>query len=73
MSTTAPRNKYVLRKNADGTFDSICLSCYRTAASSLTENGLLSLQAAHACDAVDLWHAQHVARAKMTAAAGMAV
>ena len=73
MSATAPRNKFVLRKNADATFDSICLTCYRTAASSLTENGLLSLQAAHACDPVDLWHAQHVTRARMTAAAGLAV
>jgi hypothetical protein len=64
MSAVATRVKYAHRKNHDGTFDSICLACYRTAGSSLIENGLFSLECSHACDPVDLWHAQNALRSK---------
>lgn len=70
MSAVASRVKYAHRKNHDGTFDSICLSCYRTAGSSLIENGLLSLESGHACDPVDLWHAQDALRTKSVSVAG---
>jgi hypothetical protein len=38
------------RRNDDGTFDSICLACFRTAASSPEESELNSLERGHVCD-----------------------
>lgn len=69
MSATI-RAKFAHRKNTDGTSDSICLTCYRTAGSSLIENGLLSHETQHICRPVDLWYAQHELRAKMVRAMG---
>ena len=64
-SVTTAKASYAHRKNTDNTFDSICLTCFRTAGSSLTENGLLSHEVHHTCRPADLWHAQHELRAKM--------
>jgi hypothetical protein len=72
-AVSAARAKYAHRKNTDGTFDSICLTCFRTAGSTLTENGLLSHETHHVCRPADLWHAQHELRAKMMRALGVAV
>lgn len=71
MSAT-PRVKFAHRKNIDGTFDSICLTCYRTAGSSLIENGLESHETHHICRPVDLWYVQHELRTKMVRAMGQA-
>ena len=38
------------RRNGDGTWDSICLRCYLTAARKLTEQELLAVEAGHECD-----------------------
>jgi hypothetical protein len=42
------------RHNEDGTWDSICLRCYRTAASARDASWLPLLQSAHICDPMDL-------------------
>ena len=42
------------RHNEDGTWDSICLRCYRTAAAALNPSWLPLLQNAHTCDPMDL-------------------
>jgi hypothetical protein len=42
------------RHNEDGTWDSICLRCFRTAASAWDVSWLLLLQSTHTCDPVDL-------------------
>ena len=38
------------RRNADGSFDSICRKCFRTAASSLSEPELEAGEKEHNCD-----------------------
>jgi hypothetical protein len=43
---------FLRRRNEDGTFDSICLLCFRTAASAPEELERSSLERRHACDAV---------------------
>ena len=72
-AATAARVKYAHRRNTDGTFDSICLTCFRTAGSSLIEKGLLSHEAHHACRPADLWHVQLELREKMMRAVGVVV
>ncbi len=42
------------RHNADGAWDSICLRCYRTAASARDASWLPLLQSTHICDLMDL-------------------
>jgi hypothetical protein len=42
------------RHNEDGTWDSICLRCYRTAASARDATWLQLLQSTHTCDPMDL-------------------
>ena len=42
------------RHNEDGTWDSICLRCYRTAASARDASWLPLLQSTHTCDPMDL-------------------
>jgi hypothetical protein len=41
---------YTHRKRADGTWDSICMTCYRTAAKSDTEPQLGETELMHKCD-----------------------
>ena len=43
------------RHNKDGTWDSICLRCFRTAASARDASGLPLLQSTHICDPMDLY------------------
>ena len=64
-AVTTARANYAHRKNTDNTFDSICLTCFRTAGSSLIESGLISHEVHHTCRPADLWHARHELRAKM--------
>lgn len=40
---------YAHRRNDDGTFDSICLRCYRTVATANTESDLVFSEAKHLC------------------------
>jgi hypothetical protein len=42
------------RHNGGGTWDSICLRCYRTAASARNASWLQLLQSTHTCDPMDL-------------------
>lgn len=42
---------YAHRKNQDGTFDSICLYCFRTIASAENESDLDASEKRHSCDA----------------------
>jgi hypothetical protein len=42
------------RHNGDGTWDSICLRCYRTAACAQDASWLPLLQSTHTCDPMDL-------------------
>ena len=42
------------RHNDDGTWESICLRCYRTAASARDASWLPLLQSTHTCDPMDL-------------------
>jgi hypothetical protein len=52
----ANRNLLAFRRrhNKDGTWDSICLRCYRTAASARDTSWLPLLQSTHTCDPMDL-------------------
>jgi hypothetical protein len=41
--------EFAHRQNADGTFDSICLSCYLTVSSALSESALVQRETKHSC------------------------
>jgi hypothetical protein len=41
---------YTHRKKADGTWDSICMTCYHTAATSSTEPELRETEVMHRCE-----------------------
>lgn len=43
------------RHNENGTWDSICLRCYRTAATAHNPAWLPMLQSSHVCDPIDLY------------------
>ena len=45
-------DEFAHRQNADGTFDSICLSCYLTVSSALSESELVHGEANHSCTKV---------------------
>jgi len=47
-------NEYTHRKNSDGSFDSICMSCDRTVGSTPTEEKLADLERAHVCSAASM-------------------
>jgi hypothetical protein len=40
---------YLHRANPDGTFDSICIRCFKTIASAVTESGLAGPEVDHVC------------------------
>ena len=46
--------KFVHRRNADGTYDSICTACIMTAASVEAESQLPQLELGHVCNPVNL-------------------
>jgi hypothetical protein len=50
MSPQPPKPRH--RSNNDGTFDSICLSCYQTIATSYIEENLARPEVEHACQAL---------------------
>jgi hypothetical protein len=41
---------FAYRRNSDGSYDSICLRCYATAASARKDESLSSSESAHVCD-----------------------
>jgi hypothetical protein len=45
-------DEFAHRQNADGSFDSICLSCYLTVSSAPSESGLTDGEANHSCTKV---------------------
>ena len=45
---------YAHRQNADGTFDSICLSCFLTIISANSESQLTEAETQHSCDPGDV-------------------
>ena len=49
---TVGNSEYEHRQNADGTFDSICLSCYLTVSSAPSERELAAGEAKHSCTGV---------------------
>jgi len=44
------------RHNADGTYDSICIQCFRTLATGKTEAELIEPENDHVCKGFDLEH-----------------
>jgi hypothetical protein len=50
MSSTAQVQSFRHRENQDGSWDSICLRCYLTAAHSYREEPLASSELEHHCD-----------------------
>jgi hypothetical protein len=46
----SPRQTFYHRENQDGTWDSICMRCYLTAARGYGEQPLLPAESAHHCD-----------------------
>jgi hypothetical protein len=42
------------RANDDGNFDSICLHCFRTVASGISEAKLIEMELQHQCEVEDL-------------------
>jgi hypothetical protein len=49
-----PNSSYKHRTNKDGTFDSICLCCYRTIATAHDESLLETAESGHQCKEADL-------------------
>jgi hypothetical protein len=47
-----PNGRFIYRHNTDGTTDSICLSCYLTAATGLTPDELTLQELSHLTDCV---------------------
>jgi len=47
--TSSGSDEFAHRQNADGSFDSICLSCYLTVTSAPSESGLVDGEANHSC------------------------
>jgi hypothetical protein len=46
------------RRNADGSYDSICTKCYATIASAAREEALSSIESAHVCDPFYVYRAE---------------
>lgn len=44
---------YSHRHNEDGTYDAICLRCFRTVAHELSEQALNTREASHDCDKLE--------------------
>jgi hypothetical protein len=44
---------YTHRKNANGTWDAICMICFRTAATAHTESNLRETETLHRCGTFD--------------------
>jgi hypothetical protein len=58
--TTSEQFKH--RHNSDGTHDSICCTCYMTAAKALTDSELCPIEDVHVCDPVQHYLATHCAQ-----------
>jgi hypothetical protein len=43
-------NEYTRRQYSDGSFDSICMTCYRTVGRAPNEDALTVLEKEHKCD-----------------------
>lgn len=44
-----PSTAFAHRTNVNGSFDSICLLCFQTIATALTENELVKIEGRHSC------------------------
>ena len=55
MSTAATTLKTAHRVNSDGTYDSICLDCFRTISSTNDESDLERSEQDHICSLEDLF------------------
>jgi hypothetical protein len=53
-------DEFAHRQNADGTFDSICLSCYLTITTAETEPELVLGESQHSCPADSSLHSTNV-------------
>ncbi len=49
MTATGSSSEYAHREKADGSFDSICLRCYRTASTATSEAALANGERTHFC------------------------
>lgn len=54
-----PRVPFPHRKNADGTYDSICRRCFATVATERDLDDLLAQEAGHVCKEEDLLRIDH--------------
>jgi hypothetical protein len=48
------RSGFATRPNPDGSFDSICLHCFRTVATRHSKAELVEVERGHRCETVDL-------------------
>jgi len=55
---TLERKIFQHRFNQDGTFDSICLSCFQTIATTTDEELLDAFQEEHACADIDMYRVE---------------
>lgn len=46
----SPYSGFAIRQNADGSLDAICLTCYVTAGTAMSEAELPAIEQAHQCD-----------------------
>jgi hypothetical protein len=47
---TSDNQRFVIRHNLDGSYDSICLRCFRTVATSVNQAELLAFERNHRCE-----------------------
>ena len=52
MTMTSIRSEFKHRSNPDGTFDSFCLCCFLTIATTSSEDALTALESAHQCSGI---------------------
>lgn len=60
MDAPKMNQPFAHRANADGTYDSICRTCFRTIATVLHPDGLESAEKTHVCDPRDVFRVQSV-------------
>ena len=49
-----PPNFFIHRHNHDGSWDSLCIECFRTVATTKAETELPTQESTHICQALDL-------------------
>jgi hypothetical protein len=56
MLEAGSKARFTRRLNADGTFDSVCLRCYRAAGHAERSRDLAAVERSHDCHLSDLLH-----------------